>query len=251
MNLQTFLINELKSRKKKNSSYSLRSFAKALGIHSSTLTRILHGKRLITPRLADRILSRLDIDPSLKSTILLGLHETPKKQRDFEQFFKPLSKDEIETLNSWYHFGILSSFEIKGSQPTVQWISKYFNLPEAEVRKALECLERLQLVSKASKTHWKLSGVATSSRKVSSEVRLKIHAEYIEKAKQALAHERTEDDFSGITMAVNIKKLPEAVRRIMEFRRNLAEFLCTSESTELHEVYRLNIQLFSLKKAGL
>ena len=55
-----------------------------------------------------------------------------------------------------------------------------------------------------------------------------------------------ESDITGITMAIDSKKLKEAKKRITNFRRSLAEFL---ESGTRDSVYRLNLQLFPLSKA--
>lgn len=245
MDLRALLTEELSKRRQRNRRYSLRAMAKALGIHSSTLTRILNGSRKPTPYLADRILKRLDIDPSTKSSLLLAFHESPVDPKKFEESYKPLAPESVEVLDGWHHFAILSAFEIKGFRPTSAWLAKYFSLPQQQVDSSLDRLARLGLIQ-WEKGRWKLTGVATTSRKARGRALTKIHREYVERALAVVEKARASDDFSGITMSINKKKLPEAVRRIQEFRRNLAEFLCGSEK-ELDEVYRLNIQFFSLQ----
>jgi len=50
---------------------------------------------------------------------------------------------------------------------------------------------------------------------------------------------------SGITVLISEDKIPEASRRIKEFRRSLAHFLAIDQGEAL---YRLNIEFFPLKK---
>ena len=52
-------------------------------------------------------------------------------------------------------------------------------------------------------------------------------------------------DMSGITMAISTRKLPEARKLIMDFRRKLCAFL---EDGHKDAVYRLNVQLFPLSQ---
>lgn len=71
-----------------------------------------------------------------------------------------------------------------------------------------------------------------------------VHAEYILKARDSMMNDPSAvRDISGITAATNLKKLPEAVRRIKVFRRTLAEFL---KDENPDAVFRLNVQLFPL-----
>ena len=50
-------------------------------------------------------------------------------------------------------------------------------------------------------------------------------------------------DITSMTMAIDKNKIPEAKRKIKQFRRNLCQFL---ESGEKNEVYNLNVQLIPL-----
>lgn len=54
-----FLQDELVRRCKKNPRFSLRAFARTLAIEPSALSKILHGKRALTPKMLQRIATQL------------------------------------------------------------------------------------------------------------------------------------------------------------------------------------------------
>ena len=55
MDLQAVVRAELERRRQRNARYSLRAFANALSIHHSTLSRILEGRRSVTPGAIQRL----------------------------------------------------------------------------------------------------------------------------------------------------------------------------------------------------
>ena len=63
MDLRALLGAELRRRRERNPRYSLRAFARTLGTHHSTLSRILDGRRRLTPRAVRRLGPRLGLAP--------------------------------------------------------------------------------------------------------------------------------------------------------------------------------------------
>ncbi len=55
------LHNLLKRKKEKNEKYSLRALARDIGISQPQLTRLIHGKRGVTPKEAYRIGMHLEL----------------------------------------------------------------------------------------------------------------------------------------------------------------------------------------------
>src|SRR5215470_6437173 len=56
-----YLQSELARRCSSNPQYSLRSFALQLGINHSTLSQLLRGKRVMTPRMVEALGERLGL----------------------------------------------------------------------------------------------------------------------------------------------------------------------------------------------
>jgi transcriptional regulator with XRE-family HTH domain len=58
---RSFLQDELEKRCKKNPRFSLRAFARTLDVEPSALSKILHGKRSLTPKMLLRMASQLGL----------------------------------------------------------------------------------------------------------------------------------------------------------------------------------------------
>ena len=68
--VQQKLFETLAEVRLRNPSYSMRAFARRLGIGSSALSEILSGKRAMSYKMAARLLEKLDLEESEKGEIL-------------------------------------------------------------------------------------------------------------------------------------------------------------------------------------
>ncbi|WP_413574971.1 TIGR02147 family protein [Bdellovibrio sp. HCB290] len=239
------LINHLQSvfaeRSRKNPSYSLRAFSKSLDMDSSTLSALLSGKRPMTTKTAMKIIDRLEINEPLQVQKLLmgvlGAEEAP-------QAYSDIDLESAEMISSWEHFAILAVLELPKAKTDTTAIGKRLNIP---LGVTLECLVRLQKLGLVTKdaTAWKLTGnnMSTPKNIPSSKIR-EGHRQFIHRAIESLEQHSVEQrDITGITMAINKKKLAEAKSLIEDFRRRISAFL---ETGTRDSVYRLNVQLFPL-----
>ncbi|MEK2688262.1 TIGR02147 family protein [Bdellovibrio sp. GT3] len=239
------LINHLQSvfaeRSRKNPSYSLRAFSKSLDMDSSTLSALLSGKRPMTTKTAMKIIDRLEINEPLQvQKLLMGVLGA----EDAPQSYSDIDLDSAEMISSWEHFAILAVLELPKAKTDTTSIAKRLNIPMGV---ALECLVRLQKLGLVAKdtTQWKLTGnnMSTPKNIPSSKIR-EGHRQFIHRAIESLeSHSVDQRDITGITMAINKKKLVEAKGLIEDFRRRLSAFL---ETGNRDSVYRLNVQLFPL-----
>ena len=235
------LKQEFQKRVSKNPSYSIRAFARSLEMDSSSLSGILSGKRKLGLKTTQKILEKMPLSKIEKQNLLFQ-YVNPESQSQSKQ----LSSDHLEIVAGWEHFAILSLIETKGFQNSAKYVAQQLNLDLPQAMRALDRLERVGLIIN-NKGKYKLNqkGVSTSDNVPSIALR-NSHRQYIEKALYSLEHHSLEQrDITGVTMAINKSKLAQAKKLIREFRKSLAELL---ESGSQEEVYRLNIQLFPLKK---
>lgn len=234
-----------------NPSFSLRALAKKLNLQPSALSEILNGKRLMTKKMAAKVLDRLCVDPSTSAKILGGLSNRTAEKTDHTEYteFIQLNMDHYHVISDWYYFAIISLVETKGFKDDPQWIAKRLNIKVTEASTALERLERLGLLAREKSGKLKTTGVqfATSTDIANMSLR-KSHHQNLELAKRSLDQDAVEmRDFSSMTMAIDPDKLPEAKRMIKEFRRKFCAFM---ESGKKAEVFRICIQLFPLSNQG-
>lgn len=247
--IRKILSSEITKAQAHNPSYSLRAFARKIGIQPSALSEILNGKRNVTRKMAARILDHLCVNPEQAQTLMSKLNnkrmasEAISSRSEFVQ----VNMDHYHVISEWYYFAILSLAETKGFKVQPEWIARRLNISIPNTRIALKRLERLGLLKRNPKGHLVWAGVhfKTSNDVVNMSLR-RSHYQNLELAKASLDKDEVSvRDFSSMTMAIDPKKIPEAKEMIKEFRRRLSDFM---ESGEKQEVYRICLQLFPLSK---
>lgn len=233
-------------RSRKNPSYSLRAFSRSLNMDSSTVSAIINGKRPLTIKTAMKIVEGLQIKNGAEIQSLISTTFINEKKVDTPEY----SEIEIETaeaISTWQHFAILALLETKNFNHTERAISDRLMIPIGIVLDCLSRLEKIGFIVRNKNGNWALSkkNIATPSNIPSGALR-EGHRQNIMKALQSLDNDPVElRDISGVTIAVSRAKLDGAKKLIMEFRRNLSQYL---EDGNKDSVYRLNIQLVPLSK---
>ncbi len=230
--------------KSKNKTYSLRSYAKKVGVSATALSEMMNGKRAITRKTAIKILENLDLSSKEKEKI--NKLELCKKAYESEQkkYFK-LDAEQYHMISDWYYFAILSLSETHDFSDDAAWVAERLNIPVSDAKDALEKFEQLQILKKDEAGTLRPPGVSFKmSVGTEQQAFRKRHADNLKVAVDSLERFAPEfADFSSMTMSVDCELIPEAKELILNFRRKLAQFL---ESGKKEEVYKLNIQLFPL-----
>lgn len=240
------MIAEFARIKARNSRMTLRALARRLELSPGRLSEFLSGKRRITVKTAQRISERLALDPARKHHFLRTIGSPGRAGRASESptNYHLLALDQFALIADWYHYAILSLTEIKGFKSKEEWIAKRLGISTIQVRAALQRLVRVGLL-KVEDGRWVTTGrnLETPSDIASSALR-RSHRQDLKRAMRALDEVALEErDITAMTMAIDVRRLPEAKRRIREFRKDMARFL---EHGEANEVYNLNIQLIPL-----
>lgn len=248
--IQKLLTEKLLEARTKNPAYSLRAFAKRIGISPSMLSEVLSGKRNAAEDTARKIALRLHLSPEEAQKVLapytnrrLGLSHPTSSRAAYTQ----LSMDQYWVISEWYHFAILSLAETDGFSSAPSWIARRLGIRLQEAKDALSRLERLELLERDSKGRLLPTGAqyATSDEVADVSIR-KSHAQDLELARRSLdADEISQRDFVAITMAIDPRRLPSAKKMVREFRDRLCAHL---ESGKKTEVYKMCMNLFPLTK---
>jgi len=247
--LLSLLHEELTRIRTRNPRYSIRAFSKKLGLPVSTLSGVLNRKLPITRKTAEKILQCFAVDPKTTTQLLQGLKYREDNRSTFPVLkvgnYSQLEMEHFHLISEWYYFGILSLAITEGFQDNPDWIAKTLGIQKREARTALERLERLDLLVRNE--HGTLVPTGKQFRTtngIPNTYLRKHHVETLDLARRAMDEDEfSACDFSGMTMAINPAKIPEAKKMITDFRRSLCAYL---ESDSKKEVYRLSIQLFPL-----
>lgn len=256
-NYKDMLLQELSERKAANSKYSLRAFARDLEVSASFLSHVLRNKKNLSVENAISFSKKLGWS-SLDSQILVNLvryqsaqgereksyikKELIKANRVYRRFDK-LKNDQFAVISDWYHYAILELIDVKGFSSSPTWIAKRLRISVTEATTAIDRLIRLKMIEiDPNGNLQKLKNNGTKD--FPSEALRKFHKQHlvnVSRIFEGIPHDKR--NVSGTTMAVNLKKLPEAFELIKDFRSQMCALL---EDGEKENVYHLAIQLFPL-----
>ena len=254
------LQEEFNRRKARNRSYSLRAFARTLGLPPGRLSEIFSDKRPLTPKLGEKISASLGLSPDSKKRFLEKVKEARTERSSWRKIeqgsaeapasihsdFEQLSEDSFRVLADWYHFAVFVLIETDDFDPSISWIAKRLGISTIEARSGIERLARLGLIEEKRKTWVTTRKNLTTSHEVSSSALKHSHRQDLERAILSLEEVPIQlRDITSVTMSIDPAKLPEAKKMITSFRRKLCKYL---ESGKKKEVYNLNLQLIPISK---
>lgn len=239
------LQRELTRRCQANPSYSLRAFAKAIGLSASTVSMVLAGKRRLSPVTKKKIAGRLGLSAEDTHVFLDGDKPpaTAKRPRDH----RLVALDSFAVIADWYHLAILSLLELEKLELEPRLIARYLGIHEQEAKAALERLQRLDLIEQV-RGRWKQKGAELAfDNTVSSAASVRFNRQILERAIQSIENDPFEARIaSASTFEMSSRQVAIARSELKTWRREFSEKLRTSGRAD--QVYCLAVQLFPLSR---
>jgi hypothetical protein len=242
-----YLQEELERRMQINRLYSMRAFAKHLGVESSWLSKLLRGDRRITTGFIQRTGMRLGLDLSEIRQFMeeSRLHSGPiLPPRHFNQ----IENDSFEFISDWHHFAILELMKTAGFKQEKDWISQRLKMAPDEVDDAIRRLISIGVITVDSSGQWVDSSGGFTTHNLSpystSTGRRKLQAQLLKKSQKCLEDLPIEKrDHSSMMMACSAARIDGAKKLIDEFRYKLSAYL---ETGEKDTVFALQVSMFPL-----
>jgi uncharacterized protein (TIGR02147 family) len=241
-----FLKSEFERRKSQNKNYSLRIFAKDLGIHAGTLSNILRGIRPFPWRYVipvGKILKMSEIDSqmfiaSIKEQAPIAAQKVmkPRKNLDVERY--------STFIENWEYFAILNYFDTLGSPKNVDSIAKKFNLPVTRVESVIQQLLEFGFLTKQNGKIIRAIEPVETPNNIPSSVLRKAHCQELDLVKERMESlEPLVRDISSITFAGDAETMARAKEMIRNFRDKMSALM---EGETPRDVYLLAVQLVPL-----
>ena len=237
--MRKLLQSELTQRRGRNPLYSLRAFARDLGIGLGSMSEVISGKRDLSRKNLLKVLQNLEVSPGQKK---IFLDPSIIKDRTQEEDHQLLLEDQFKLISDWYYLAILNLAKIKSNKADPRWVSLRLGIEPYQAIEALERLQRLELLRIEKKRMFRTAkGLTTSSDLPSTAIR-KHHSQNLALAEKAIHNVPVElREFGSVTMPVNLKKLTKLKELLLKTRKKAADLLEDEQATE---VYTLSFQLF-------
>jgi uncharacterized protein (TIGR02147 family) len=234
------LLQELTARKQRNSSYSLRAFARDLGISAAALSQYMSRKRELSPKNRRSIATRMKLSPLEQKQ----LEAKPRELTHEEASHESLSEDQFRLIGDWLSLAVLNLARLRENRAEPKWIANRLGVSLEEATDVLDRLLRLNLVETKDKRLVRTSKPLTTTSDVPSEAIQKYHLGLLRKAERALLDlPVTDRDVTSITMPTDPEKLLEAKKILKRTAHRIAKLVATDAASEVHV---LSMQLFPL-----
>jgi uncharacterized protein (TIGR02147 family) len=248
-----FLSSQFEERRNRNPRYSLRSFARNLGLSHSRLSEILNGQT-ISMSSAQAICEILHLR-SVETNYLLDLVrassgrtekirseakervEIQKTRREFQHH-----KSGNFILSKWYYIGLVEF--LTGTRMALPEIANTLRLSASELETAIQDLQTQGFIQRDGDEWVKVDGYLKFESAVPSQMIRDFHRAALVRAKNALEQPIEARKFLTYTMTVRKERVEEARQELETFA---ASFSKKFSDTQTHEglVYSLGLQFFA------
>lgn len=246
-----FLSAELVRRMRSNPNYSMRSFARSLGLSAGELSEVLRGKRKLSLRSAERISNALGLSAAEKEHLQKlvvkdgGNSVVPRLKPS--STMTELSLDIFAVVSDWYCFAILNLAETEDFRWDESYIARRLGIAVPEARLALQRLVNVGLIEPVRGKFRIVKGAVMAPEGIPSEAIRAYHRQILSKAAQALDTQSLDErEIAGVSFAVNPKLVPQLKRELSGFLDYVAEKYGAGKSRT--EVYHAELALFKLTK---
>lgn len=160
--------------------------------------------------------------------------------------YRQITIDQYALISDWYHYAIIELIKVKDFKTDNAWIAEALSISKSEANIAIERLIRLHLIEVDASGNLIDTSTGYSSNisenltsNGSRELQKQILGQAIDALENIPLKLRNQ---TSMTMAIDPASVPEAIKRIAKFRRELCEYL-ESQGTP-KQIYQLSVSLF-------
>lgn len=241
----------LSLKQRVNPQYSLRAYAKFLGIHSSTLSQIFNGKRSLPAKAIKDITDKLNLSDNEKTLFVESFYQNKSHGKNTLLATKDtrfiLDDSYAKVIAEWEHYAVLTLFDLDDFAADHHGISNRLGITKTRAEVVINNLVACNLLNiaedgKLEKTHTNVK----TTEDIQSKALRDSHLETLEMGKNKIEEVEMElRDFSSMTIAMDLDRMPEVKVVIRDFRRKMAALLNSGKKTD---VCQLAIQFYPITK---
>lgn len=249
------LRSKLQEKTDKNRRYSLRAFAKDLGISPALLSQVLSGKRGMSDSMARDVARKLKLGAVQQDyfcDLVAADHaKSEAKKTQAQERLKNYDHTKIKQLgleyfihiHEWHHYAILEAIGLKDFQASTSWLAKKLNTEEIRIRIAVERLEEVGLLKITPEGKWLDTHAHLEIRQDAEATKLALR-QYALLGIDALAKTpMSKREHAAFVMSVDSKRVDEAKRVLANFYQSFIEQFDSSEDDK-DAIYVLAAQFF-------
>ncbi len=224
-------------KKARNQNYSMRAFARDLGLSVTVLHGVISEARHLSSKNLMKISEKLGWTRSQLQAVQFQL----KNSELVDSTEKILFEDEFQLIADWKHLAILNIVKVPGMK--VDKIATSLNIAVTEVESLIQRLLRLDFIQidNSGVIQRSLKSFGTTQNIPSAAIRA-FHNQNLAKAQEVIYQVPVEHrDYLTIVCATDSEKVEKVKQMIQDFRKQIQNEL---ESKNPDRVYFCNLQLY-------
>jgi transcriptional regulator with XRE-family HTH domain len=242
---RALLWQELADRKAHNPQYSLRAFARDLGISVTALSQALSSKRHLSKKNLLKVAEKLALSPNQVRRLLESIYSTEAREENSNEH-RQLEEDCFRIMSDWYFYAILNLARLKDNRADPRWIADRLQISSIEAKNALLILRRSGFIVIQDGKLSRRAAPLLFTPKTNIPALTKFQKQNLKAAEKSLDLDPVEARYLvSFVMPADVGKIEAAKEMILKFQKRMTKFL---ESGSPTEVYSLSIQLFPLSR---
>lgn len=254
------LLNEFQQRKKKNKKYSLRAFAKFLGVSHALLSLVLLKKKGLSPKMADKISTKLGLSHLERSIFISSVEKcfsrsAAKKTKAShvlnqlykQKQFKPLTQENASQIDHWAYVAVFEAIHSKKAQ-TVEELCFFLDQKPSMITKVATYLQEISAIAEANGKFLALSSSLHTTNDIPTKAMVSYHVSMAQKAIESVQQQPVHiREFQNAILTVNQDSLNDAKKMIRNFILEFnTRFYIDNDNTQL---YSLFVSFFKLGRS--
>lgn len=238
---QKLLDVEYEQRRRRNPLYSMRAFARDLGMPRTTVIDVLAGSRKLSKMNVEKVAMRLKLEKQELAQLENERRRTwPQLRSELNR--KTLADVDFSQICSWHYYAILNLSRLADNLASSTWIADRLGISKAEAMRSLKTLKRLHMIEVIGRKMKRISSPLQTTQDVPSRFVRDLHRQFLDLAEQSIDNvDLSLRDLATVTVAIDRQKLPQVKKLLLELRRKVVSFL---ESDTPDCVYILGTTLF-------
>lgn len=244
---EEFLNQVFEERKGRNTSYSVRAFARDLDIGKTTLSEVLSGKRKLSKNNLLKVCEKLEVSDHQKKLLESDNLQQRVSPQELENLY--FKEDQLKLIANWYYLAILNLTKVKKNKAEAKWIANRLGISDLQASEALDVLLRMKLLTIKRGKLVRTANPIHSTEDIPSKALKKHHEQMLHQAERSLYNDPTDiREISTVTMGVKSQDFDKARKLIRNFRKRFMKEIETTEVNSADEVYALGLHFFPLTK---
>ncbi|WP_413288411.1 TIGR02147 family protein [Bdellovibrio sp. HCB337] len=244
MTLQQFIQQQFKQRQDKNPKFSLRAFARLLQTDPSSLSKILNGKRIPSPKTISMWIEKLKLNEEEATELV--------KSSNVTDSFNPLSSEFFESTYSWAHPILLEAVKLPDFPRRTSHLARLFGMTEEQIEQTLDYLAQHNILRKNSdQRSYAPTNMTTMPIPYTTELRRNLQKKYLDLAQKAVEEVPFEQrDNRTLTIAIHSEDLP-AIRAIIHEAQNKINKISEKRRSKVNTVYNFSSAFYPVIEESL